>query len=130
MNFVRYPLVGLPNVPRASHLPPMSALQIEALDAVENIAQKHQLLIDMRPGDLVYINNLALLHSREAFEDDPSNMRYLVRLWLKNETMSWDIPPALEPGNNCIFYNEEIQVKWNITPQLRLSFKPWERLQP
>jgi len=130
MNFVRYPLIGLPNTPRASHLPPVSALQIEALDAVEKIAHKHQLVLDMRPGDLVYINNLALVHSREAFEDDPSNARYLARLWLKNESLSWDIPPALAHGNDHIFYNEEMRAKWNIVPQPRLSFKPWERLDP
>ncbi|KAL2009023.1 hypothetical protein VTN00DRAFT_7217 [Thermoascus crustaceus] len=129
MNFVRYPFIGLPDAPRAADLPPVSTVQVEALDLVELLAQKHQLVLDMHPGDLTFINNLAILHSREAFEDDTSHTRYLVRLWLKNEELAWTIPPALVSGNEKSF-DEELAEKWNIVPQPRLRFKPWQRLDP
>jgi len=130
MNFVRYPFIGFPDIPRAAHLPPVSTMQVEALDVVERIAQDHQLVLDMRPGDMTFINNLALLHSREAFEDDASNTRYLVRMWLKNEALAWTLPPALSFGNEKSFNDAELAEKWNIVPQPRLSFKPWQRLDP
>jgi hypothetical protein len=130
MNFVRYLLVGLPNIARSAHLAPCTPKQIEALDAVEALAQKYQLILDMQPGDLTFVNNWAILHSRDAFLDDENHIRYLVRLWLKNEELAWKLPEVLDEGNQTVYYDEDLPEKWNIVPQPRLKFKIFETLGP
>lgn len=84
----------------------------------------------MQPGDLVFINNLAILHSREAFEDSPASRRHLVRLWLSNETLRWALPPALQAGWRETFQNEEIEEKWEIVAVPRRIFPPRLREGP
>lgn len=116
---------GLKNANYNSELKTSSALthqQLEALDAVQRIAEKHQVVVRMQPGDFTFVNNLALLHSREAFEDDANNKRYNVRLWLKNEQLAWKLPRAMQLGNQHIFYNNDVEEKWNVQPLPRVLF--------
>jgi hypothetical protein len=77
----------------------------------------------MQPGDLTFINNYGVLHSRTAFEDDETHTRHLVRMWLKNEKLAWKLPQALEHGNNIVFGDTPDEENWNILPAPRLSFK-------
>lgn len=45
---------------------------------------------------MVFINNLALLHARDPYVDPEQGPgRHLVRLWLRNPALAWDIPPAM-----------------------------------
>ena len=38
----------------------------------------------LQPGDMIFINNLTVLHARSGFENDPdpAKKRLLLRLWL------------------------------------------------
>lgn len=69
---------------RLDHVPKLSLLQQEALDVFEHFAESpefcYEFLLD--PGDILYMNNHLLLHSRQAFEDDddPEKKRLLLRL--------------------------------------------------
>jgi hypothetical protein len=40
--------------------------------------------MDFRPGDIQFLNNYAIIHTRTAFRDDPDpdKRRLLLRLWL------------------------------------------------
>jgi alpha-ketoglutarate-dependent taurine dioxygenase len=40
--------------------------------------------MDLRPGDMQFLNNHIILHSRTAYEDhaEPQRRRDLIRLWL------------------------------------------------
>lgn len=62
----------------------LSALEEEAIAAVEAIAQELCLDIEFDPGDIQLINNYAILHGRTGFEDyaEQERKRYLLRLWL------------------------------------------------
>ena len=42
------------------------------------------LTMDFRPGDIQFLNNYAIIHTRTAFRDepDPDKRRLLLRLWL------------------------------------------------
>lgn len=59
---------------------------IDALDLIESIANDPAFHLDMafEPGDLQWLNNAAILHSREAYEDwlEPERKRHLLRLSL------------------------------------------------
>jgi len=80
------------------------------------------------PGDLTFINNHGLLHSREAFEDEGEKSRYLVRLWLKNKALAWKLPRVLREGNERLFEDNEVEEQWNIVPLPKLTFTVAERL--
>jgi len=65
---------------------PLSALQIEALDLFDQLANdpKLNLMMELKPGDIQLVHNHTILHDRTAFEDypEPDRKRHLLRLWL------------------------------------------------
>jgi hypothetical protein len=65
---------------------PLSAAEVAALDAFESVARDPALRLDMdfQVGDIQFINNYTVLHSRTEFEDfpEPERRRHLLRLWL------------------------------------------------
>lgn len=65
---------------------PLSALQIEALDLFDQLANDPQLnlTMELQPGDIQLVHNHTILHDRTAFEDypEPERKRHLLRLWL------------------------------------------------
>jgi len=89
--------------------------QLDALDAVFATASKHYLKVDMQPGDLQFINNFAILHAREQFQDDTVNKRHLVRMWLSCEK-KWSLPDDLEKVRSIIFDDDELEESWEIEP--------------
>ena len=60
------------------------------------VAARHKLSLESRPGDMVFINNFALLHAREAYKDAHDSSRHLVRLWLRNTSQALAIPDAMK----------------------------------
>lgn len=126
-------LLGVPDIPRAQNLPILSDIQVEALVAVQMLASKHRLVLKTEPGDLTFINNFSLVHSREAFYDDDKEVRkcrYMVRLWLKNEELAWELPRQLELGNRLVYDDEEVEEFWNVAPEPRLFYSLRERFSP
>ena len=69
-----------PEVPRLT--PALEA----ACDLLDSLAESADIHLDMefRPGDIQFLNNHWILHSRTAFEDFPGSgqRRHLFRLWL------------------------------------------------
>ncbi|HJT27784.1 MAG TPA: TauD/TfdA family dioxygenase [Pyrinomonadaceae bacterium] len=65
---------------------PLSALQIEALDMLDQLANdpKLNLMMELQPGDIQLVHNHTILHDRTAFEDypEPERKRHLLRLWM------------------------------------------------
>lgn len=96
MNFSRRVLTGTPMTPRSEELPPMSEAQAEALDAVHFCALENSVKIRLQAGDMCFVNNLAVLHSRNAFEDDTQAKRYVLRLWLRDVEKAWKLAPELQ----------------------------------
>jgi alpha-ketoglutarate-dependent taurine dioxygenase len=66
---------------------PLTAAQIEALNVLDQVLEDPELQVelDLRPGDMLFINNRALLHSRSAFENhaETERRRHYIRLWLQ-----------------------------------------------
>jgi hypothetical protein len=67
-------------------VPPLTPLQIEALDLLDKLANdpKLNLMMELEPGDIQLVHNHTILHDRTAFEDypEPERKRHLLRLWL------------------------------------------------
>ena len=95
MNISEVHLKMDPQFRQAHRIPDLSEQQFEALALVLATAQKYSLSMETQPGDLRYINNLSILHAREAYKDDNRSSRHLVRLYLRNDDIGWGIPPML-----------------------------------
>lgn len=71
---------------RFAEVPPLTPLQIEALDLFDELANDPQLhlMMELEPGDIQLVHNHTILHDRTAFEDfpEPDRKRHLLRLWL------------------------------------------------
>lgn len=79
-------------------IPRLTPVQEEALHVLSIVATEHRLRIDTQPGDMVFINNWALLHARSSYKDCDSECgprRHLVRLWLRNSALGWNIPVGM-----------------------------------
>jgi hypothetical protein len=65
---------------------PLSPLQIQALDLLDELANDPalNLMMDLQPGEMQFVHNHTILHDRTAFEDfsEPERKRHLLRLWL------------------------------------------------
>ncbi len=64
----------------------LTDIQREAVDFVQQVANREELRLRMhfQEGDMQFINNHAILHAREAFDDheDPEMKRHLLRMWI------------------------------------------------
>lgn len=81
----------------------LNSEQRDALELAQQAAQKHQLRFISRPGDIIFLNNLSLLHARTAYNDSEGTSRHLVRMWLRNAEQGWPIPRSMEPPWNAVF---------------------------
>jgi hypothetical protein len=64
----------------------LTDIQSEALDAVQEIANRPELRVSMRmeDGDIQFVNNHVTLHARDAYEEYVENdrQRHLLRMWI------------------------------------------------
>lgn len=71
---------------RFEDAPRLTAVQREALDLFDALAEDPALNMEMRlaPGDMQFVHNHTMLHDRTGFEDwpQPEQRRHLLRLWL------------------------------------------------
>ncbi|KAH8910666.1 TfdA family taurine catabolism dioxygenase TauD [Coniochaeta sp. PMI_546] len=118
MNFGRAALLGSAIHPRPTRLPSLTPRQIEALDAIEAIAQATQLEIQTQAGDMHFINNLAVLHRREGFADGKMAMekRHLVRMRLRDSRRGWKIPEPLKGDWHDAFEKQDGDKVWHLEP--------------
>ncbi|KAM0292031.1 hypothetical protein ACHAO9_003594 [Fusarium lateritium] len=80
-----------------SDIPLLSDAQIHALQAVSEAAARAELQLKLETGDLLFFNNLALVHRRDAYTDEDTSSRHMVRLWLRSQKYGWAIPKGMLP---------------------------------
>jgi hypothetical protein len=70
----------------------LTALQREALDLLDALHHdlRFVLTMDLRPGDMQFLDNRVVVHARTAFRDhdDPAMRRDLIRVWISVERPS------------------------------------------
>ncbi len=64
----------------------LSSVEREAIEVLQDVAGRDGVSLDMdfRPGDIQFLNNRSIFHSRSDYRDspDPALRRLLLRLWL------------------------------------------------
>jgi hypothetical protein len=97
--FIRYNRTYIESAQRFAEVPRLSAEQLKALDIFDTLCRAPVLRYDMelQPGDMQFVNNYVVLHSRTQYDDhvEPDKKRHLLRLWLFTPGLS-DIPEALK----------------------------------
>lgn len=123
INFGRTFVAGHPNYPLSDAAPPLTGSQEEALFILRDVARKYGFQLDLQVGDILFVNNLSIMHARNAFMDDAEqdNSRHLLRLWLWDPKTSWPIAPSLK----YMYDNME-----NVGPDLQKlrSVSEWDAL--
>jgi len=78
-------------------VPPLTPLQVEALDVFDALLEDRalNLFMDFEPGDIQLLHNHQILHDRTGYVDwpEPERKRHLLRLWLA--------PPDGRPLPEC-----------------------------
>lgn len=96
--FNRYNRTFINSAQRFNEVPRLSPLQIEALDSVDTLCRDQCFRLEMKleRGDMQFVNNYSVLHSRSAYEDnkEEGKKRHLLRLWLRTPAFV-DYPAAL-----------------------------------
>ena len=97
--FNRYNRTFIESAQRFNDVPRLTPLQVEALDMVDGSAvQGPRFRLDMKleRGDMQFVNNYVVLHSRTAYDDhaEEARKRHLLRLWLRTPAFA-DYPAAL-----------------------------------
>jgi hypothetical protein len=81
---------------RHEDAPRLTPLAKQALARVVELADdpSHHVKMELRPGDMQFINNYHVMHGRTAYEDDAAEgrVRHLKRLWLETSVLK-DRPP-------------------------------------
>jgi hypothetical protein len=79
--------------------PRLTAVQAEALAALVAMADDpaNHVAMELRPGDMQFIDNYHVLHGRTPYTDDrdAGAVRHLKRLWLETEVLA-DRPPRFQ----------------------------------
>ncbi len=111
--FVRYNRTFIESAQRFPDVPRLTAAQREALDLMDTLCNDPAFYLDMQfePGDMQFLCNYTVLHSRSEYEDwpEPDRKRHLLRLWLRTSGFS-RLPPAFADRN-------EDMVVWQKTPR-------------
>jgi hypothetical protein len=71
LQYARRIFTGYQALPRSANIPPITEAQAEALDALHYLGERFHLGLDVRQGDIQYVNNLAIFHARDGFVDTP-----------------------------------------------------------
>jgi hypothetical protein len=90
---VLYSRLHIGSSQRFAEAPRLTPDDYAALDMLGELAADPELRLDMTfmPGDIQFLHNHTILHSRSAYEDwpEPGRKRHLLRLWLS--------PPGARP---------------------------------
>ena len=80
LSHIRGAQLNFPEIPR------LTAIQQDALAYLDRTLARADLCFHtyLQPGDMQFVNNYVVLHSRTEFEDfpEPARKRHLLRLWL------------------------------------------------
>ena len=78
------------------------------MDTLQYLANKHAVEVEQEKGDLLFINNRAILHARDKICDPPGeSQRHLIRLCLRDSEYGDVIPEDLKKRWGDIFDGDQ-----------------------
>ncbi len=124
VSFTRFALTGLPSYPRGPNAPQLSPEQADALDTLQFVAGKYAVEVEQEKGDILLINNRAVLHARDKIRDtSDDSRRHLMRLCLRDTEFGRPIPDDLKRRWGDIFDGNDCKNgKWMLAKEHDASF--------
>jgi hypothetical protein len=99
----RYPFTGFGAFVRNPALPPITHVQIEALNALHFLAEQNSITLENHKGDILYLNNMSCLHGREPLKVEENaetgaemSPRHRMRFFLRDPKRAWKLPASVE----------------------------------
>ncbi|KAJ4340585.1 hypothetical protein N0V95_007460 [Ascochyta clinopodiicola] len=91
---VKAPLLGSSRIQRDPSMPKVSGKQLHAMHAVQDLAKQLSIRLDRKQGDIQFINNLSIMHAREAYQgtNGKASTRHLLRMFLRDPENAWNKP--------------------------------------
>lgn len=91
---VKAPLLGSPRIQRDPSMPKVSDKQMHAMHVVHELAERFSTQLDRKQGDIQFINNLSIMHARQAYQgsNGKASTRHLLRMFLRDPENAWDKP--------------------------------------
>ncbi len=121
--FARSFLAGSSFYPRSPDAPSLSQEETYALETVLNVCRRNSFNISKASGDILFVNNLSILHARDAYQNacQRGAVRHLLNIMLRDTAMAWEQPND---------FRAELDQKFNIPPdkQLLTTTEEWEAL--
>jgi hypothetical protein len=87
-------LTGFQGLKRNPSLPSLTEAQIKAMDAVQFMAAANSVEVPLTKGDIIFVNDQAMLHARSSFSDKDSSQRHLLKMFLRDPEHSWAVTGA------------------------------------
>lgn len=102
---VRYNQKAIKTAEQLDGVEPLSDLEKAAIDYVAEVANRRDVRIEvqLKAGDIIFLNNHCVLHNRTGFEDfdEPERRRLLLRLWLNLDharDLTWEFADHYNTG--------------------------------
>ncbi len=97
INFAAAFLKGSAYIPRLPDSPELTTEQQNAMNVLLSTCRKHCMTLSQQTGDILFANNLGVLHARESFTDDTQGgkTRRLMSVMLRDPEQAWRKPPNL-----------------------------------
>ncbi|CAH0020748.1 unnamed protein product [Clonostachys rhizophaga] len=96
INFATAFLKGSSYIPRQADSPDLTVQEEEAIKILLQVSRKHSMRLSQAPGDMLFVNNLCILHARDSFINDGASgkTRRLMSLMLRDPELAWRKPTA------------------------------------
>ena len=121
--FSRFGMKYVESAQRYEQVDPLSPLQIEAMAYFNQLASRDDIRLDMefKPGDIQFLNNHLMVHSRTDYKDwpEPELRRHLIRMLLFTPSYcDQNIPPEFAELN-CFIR------RWGAEPRVSVLANSW-----
>lgn len=105
INFAMTFLVGSDLYPLPTDAPPLTPKQRQALRVLLRVCQEQSVKLDPISGDMTFVNNLSVLHARDAYRDEPElgQSRHLLSIMLRDTNLASQKPACFGARNNDVF---------------------------
>jgi hypothetical protein len=101
--YSRFSMAGFKGRTRNLALPPATDAQIEAIDTVQYLLRRNAVALPWHKGDMVFLNDMAIMHAREAFKEGGDLQRHLLKFYLRDPKQNWPIPATARQHWDAIY---------------------------
>jgi hypothetical protein len=94
LRFSRYGITGWQKE-RNPNLPAPTKSQLDAIDAVQFIAAANCIRIPLDKGDILFVNDMAVMHARDGFAEDGQYLkRHFLKMLFRDPEKNWPVPES------------------------------------